>query len=95
MEQVLAALDAVWKVTVVGLVLGAGLPALFSLGVRAQASGRRGWAYAAYAVVGLADRHRRHRRARAGRQALLTTPERAGRLPQRPRSSAPKACGST
>lgn len=52
MEQVLAALDAVWKVTVVGLVLGAGLPALFSLGVRAQASGRRGWAYAAYAVVG-------------------------------------------
>lgn len=54
MEQVLAALDAVWKVTVVGLALGAGLPALFSLGVRAQASGRRGWAYAAYAVVGLA-----------------------------------------
>ena len=54
MEQLLAAWDAVWKVTAVGLVLGAGLPALFSLGVRAQAAGRRGWAYAAYGVVGLA-----------------------------------------
>lgn len=54
MEQVLAALDAVWKVTLVGLALGAGLPALFSLGVRAHAARRLGWAYAAYAVVGLA-----------------------------------------
>lgn len=54
MEQLLAALDAIWKVTAVGLVLGAGLPALFSLGVRAQASGRVAWGYAAYAVVGLA-----------------------------------------
>ncbi|HRL48739.1 MAG TPA: hypothetical protein PLK46_00135 [Propioniciclava sp.] len=54
MGQLLAALDAVWKVTAVGLVLGAGLPALFSLGVRAQASGKRAWAAASYAVVGLA-----------------------------------------
>ena len=34
--------------------MGAGLPALFSLGVRAQASGKRAWAAASYAVVGLA-----------------------------------------
>ncbi|WP_300080475.1 hypothetical protein [Propioniciclava sp.] len=54
MSQVLAALDAIWKVLLVGLVLGAGLPALFSLGVRQHAHGRRGAAYVAYAVVGAA-----------------------------------------
>lgn len=54
MNQVLAAVDAVWKVLLVGLVLGAGLPALFSLGVRQQARGRKMVAGAAYAVVGLA-----------------------------------------
>lgn len=54
MSQVMAALDAVWKVLLVGLVLGAGLPALFSLGVRQQAHGRRVLAYAAYTVVGVA-----------------------------------------
>ncbi|MFV0452964.1 MAG: hypothetical protein ACK5LS_12130 [Propioniciclava sp.] len=54
MTQVMAAIDAVWKVLLIGLVLGAGLPALFSLGVRQQAQGRRVLAYAAYAVVGSA-----------------------------------------
>lgn len=34
MSQTMAALDAVWRVLAVGLVLGSGLPALFSLGVR-------------------------------------------------------------
>ena len=34
MNQVMAALDAVWKVLAIGLLLGAGLPALFSVGVR-------------------------------------------------------------
>lgn len=33
------ALDAIWKVALVGLVLGAGLPALFAFGVRASAWG--------------------------------------------------------
>lgn len=50
--QVLAALDAIWKVLVVGLVLGAGLPALFSLGVRQQSEGHHARAGVAYAVVG-------------------------------------------
>ena len=39
-EILLKALDALWQVVVVGLVLGAGLPALFALGVRAMSSGR-------------------------------------------------------
>ncbi len=34
MNQLLAALDAAWKVLAVGLLLGAGLPTLFSIGVR-------------------------------------------------------------
>jgi hypothetical protein len=34
MDILLAALGALWKVVAVGLFLGAGLPALFSLGVR-------------------------------------------------------------
>jgi len=34
MTQLLAALDAIWRVLLIGLVLGAGLPALFSVGVR-------------------------------------------------------------
>ncbi|MDN5569995.1 MAG: hypothetical protein L0G22_01850 [Propionibacteriaceae bacterium] len=54
MDQLLAALDAVWRVLLIGLLLGAGLPALFSLGVRQQAHGFRASAFAAYAVVGLA-----------------------------------------
>lgn len=54
MEQLIAALDAIWKVTAVGLLLGAGLPALFSLGVRSQANGHTVQAGLAYAAVGLA-----------------------------------------
>lgn len=42
MEQFLAALNGAWRVLLVGLVLGAGLPALFALGVRAQAWGAGG-----------------------------------------------------
>ncbi|MFZ1411220.1 MAG: hypothetical protein WAS07_07175 [Micropruina sp.] len=42
MNQVMAALDAGWKVLAVGLLLGAGLPTLFALGVRALAWGVAG-----------------------------------------------------
>jgi len=37
MGQVLAALDATWRILLVGIVLGAGLPTLFALGVRTLA----------------------------------------------------------
>jgi hypothetical protein len=36
------ALDGAWKVLVAGLVLGAGLPALFALGIRSLAYGAGG-----------------------------------------------------
>lgn len=36
MNQLIAAADGAWQVLVVGLIFGAGLPALFSLGVRQQ-----------------------------------------------------------
>jgi hypothetical protein len=36
------ALDAAWKVLVAGLLLGAGLPALFALGIRSMAYGTGG-----------------------------------------------------
>jgi hypothetical protein len=39
MNQILAALDGAWKVLAAGVLLGAGLPALFALGIRAQAWG--------------------------------------------------------
>lgn len=39
MEQLLAALDGAWRVLLVGMVLGAGLPALFALGLRALSWG--------------------------------------------------------
>lgn len=42
MTQVVAALDAAWRILLVGMVLGAGLPALFALGVRALAWGTGG-----------------------------------------------------
>ncbi|GAB2566779.1 hypothetical protein Aab01nite_45890 [Paractinoplanes abujensis] len=47
------ALEGAWKVLAAGLVLGAGLPALFALGIRALAGGRRGKpiAYGLFAVV--------------------------------------------
>ena len=42
MEQLWAALDAGWKVLLVALVLGAGLPTMFAFGVRALAWGTGG-----------------------------------------------------
>jgi hypothetical protein len=36
----LKAVDALWQVAVVGLLLGAGLPALFALGIKALNTGR-------------------------------------------------------
>jgi predicted secreted protein len=42
MDQLLAALDAGWRVLLVGLLLGAGLPAIFAFGVRALAWGTGG-----------------------------------------------------
>ncbi len=42
MDQVFAALDATWRILLVGLVLGAGLPALFAVGVQALAWGTGG-----------------------------------------------------
>ncbi len=42
MTQVVAALDASWRILLVGLLLGAGLPSLFALGVRALAWGTGG-----------------------------------------------------
>lgn len=68
MNQILAALDAAWKVLAVGLLLGAGLPFLFSVGIRQSALARvpesagvhvhaavhRTLAVLAYAVVVLA-----------------------------------------
>jgi hypothetical protein len=35
-------LHALWKIVVLGLVLGAGLPALFAIGLRALSTGPRG-----------------------------------------------------
>jgi hypothetical protein len=37
MDQVLAALDATWRILLIGILLGAGLPTLFAVGVRALA----------------------------------------------------------
>ncbi len=68
MNQVIAALDAAWRVLLVGLVLGAGLPMLFAVGVRQlaaahvpdsagarwNAAAHRTFAYAAFALVLLA-----------------------------------------
>lgn len=42
MTQVWAALDAAWRILAIGLVLGAGLPALFAFGIRAMAWGTGG-----------------------------------------------------
>lgn len=36
----LKAFEALWQVLVAGIILGAGLPALFALGIRALGSGR-------------------------------------------------------
>lgn len=42
MNNVVLALDGAWKVLVAGLLLGAGLPTIFALGVRALAHGAGG-----------------------------------------------------
>lgn len=63
MSQFLAALDAMWRVLAIGLLLGAGLPALFSLGVAqlasasehpTRATAHRLAAWASFAVVAVA-----------------------------------------
>jgi hypothetical protein len=40
MDVLVKALDALWQVLLVGLLLGAGLPALFALGLRSLNAGR-------------------------------------------------------
>lgn len=42
MTQLWAALDASWRILAIGVVLGAGLPALFALGIRTMAWGTGG-----------------------------------------------------
>jgi hypothetical protein len=42
MEQLLAALDGGWRVLLVGMLLGAGLPTMFAFGIRALAWGAGG-----------------------------------------------------
>jgi hypothetical protein len=42
MHNVTLAFEAIWKVLLVGLVLGAGLPTLFAAGIRFQAWGQGG-----------------------------------------------------
>lgn len=42
MTQIWAALDAAWRILAIGIVLGAGLPALFAFGIRAMAWGTGG-----------------------------------------------------
>ncbi|MDR1238140.1 MAG: hypothetical protein LBK28_07855 [Propionibacteriaceae bacterium] len=42
MSQLLAALDASWRILLVGILLGAGLPAVFAFGIRALAWGSGG-----------------------------------------------------
>ncbi|HEY6745261.1 MAG TPA: hypothetical protein VI357_06030 [Mycobacteriales bacterium] len=46
MHNVTLAFEAAWKVLVVGVILGAGLPALFAVGVRSMAYGQGGSAEA-------------------------------------------------
>lgn len=49
MEQVSLALEGAWKVLAVGLILGAGLPAIFATGVRSLAWGVGGDAEVSHA----------------------------------------------
>lgn len=67
MSTIVSAISPIWKVLVVGLILGAGLPALFSVGIRtssgtvsaadgsitAPSPGGRALAVVCFAVVGL------------------------------------------
>jgi len=49
MDQVSLALEGAWKVLLVGLLLGAGLPAIFAMGVRSLAWGVGGDAEVSHA----------------------------------------------
>ena len=51
------ALDAAWRVLIVGLLLGAGLPVVFALGIRQMAHGRGGAAEAAAPDGTIAEAH--------------------------------------
>ena len=54
MDILVKAFDALWQVLLVGLLLGAGLPALFALGMRSLSTGRT---VAVGAGVGSSLRH--------------------------------------
>ena len=41
MDILVKALDALWQVALAGVILGAGIPALFALGMRAMSSDRQ------------------------------------------------------
>ena len=45
MEILSHSFEALWQVTAVGLILGAGLPALFALGLRSLSAGREAGAH--------------------------------------------------
>ncbi|MEU8240209.1 hypothetical protein AB0C07_18340 [Actinoplanes missouriensis] len=51
MNNLTLALDASWKVLLAGLLIGAGLPAIFAVGIRALASRARPVGYACFGVV--------------------------------------------
>jgi hypothetical protein len=57
MHNVTLAFEAIWKVLVIGLILGAGLPALFAAGIRANAWGQGGEAEVHAAGAALAAPH--------------------------------------
>ena len=57
MHNVTLAFEAIWKVLLVGLILGAGLPALFAAGIRFGAWGRGGEAEVHAAGAVLAPAH--------------------------------------
>jgi predicted secreted protein len=58
MHNVTLAFEAIWKVLLVGLVLGAGLPALFAAGIRFGAWGQGGEAEAHAAGAAVTAPHR-------------------------------------
>jgi hypothetical protein len=51
LHNVTLAFEAAWKILVVGVILGAGLPALFAVGVRSMAYGQGGDAELAAGTV--------------------------------------------
>jgi hypothetical protein len=64
MDQLWAALEATWRILLVGILLGAGLPALFALGIRSLAWGT--------GIEGNGDG--------SGGEAVLVKPHLAGRI---------------